>query len=48
MLLIEVLDNDGNNIIQKIKVGDRFYTPFQEIEKSKSTKTIFNTKGLKK
>ena len=48
MLLIEeVLDNDGNNIIKNIKAGDRFYTPYQEIEKSKSTKTIFNSKGLK-
>ena len=48
MLLIEeVLDNDGNNIIKNIKVGDRFYTPYQEIEKSISTKTIFNSKGLK-
>ena len=34
--------------IQKnIKVGDRFYTPYQEIEKSISAKTIFNSKGLK-
>jgi methionyl-tRNA formyltransferase len=49
MLLIEeVLDKNGNNIIKNIKVGDRFYTPYQEIEKSKSTKTIFNSKGLKK
>jgi methionyl-tRNA formyltransferase len=48
MLLIEeVLDKDGNNIIKNIKAGDRFYTPYQEIEKSKSTKTIFNSKGLK-
>lgn len=48
MLLIEeVLDNDGNNIIKNIKAGDRFYTPYQEIEKSKSTKTIFNSRGLK-
>ena len=49
MLLIEeVLDNNGNNIIKNIKVGDRFYTPYQEIEKSILTKTIFNSKGLKK
>ena len=49
MLLIEeVLDKNGNNIIKNIKVGDRFYTPYQEIEKSKSTRTIFNSKGLKK
>ena len=49
MLLIEeVLDKNGNNIIKNIKVGDRFYTPYKEIEKSKSTKIIFNSKGIKK
>ena len=36
MLLIEeVLDEKGNNIIKDIKVGDRFYTPQEELEKSK-------------
>jgi methionyl-tRNA formyltransferase len=49
MLLIEeVIDKEGNNIIKNIKAGDRFFTPYQELEKSKSTKTIFNSKGLKK
>tara|TARA_B100000902_G_C27224025_1_gene871191 strand:+ start:291 stop:1301 length:1011 start_codon:yes stop_codon:yes gene_type:complete len=49
MLLIEeVLDNKGNNIIDQIKEGDRFYTPYKELEKSKSTRAIFNSKGLKK
>jgi methionyl-tRNA formyltransferase len=49
MLLIEeILDENGSNIIRNIKVGDRFYTPFKEIEKSKSIRTIFNSKGLKK
>ena len=48
MLLIEeVLDNDGNNIIKNIKVGDRFYTPYQAKLKNQPTKTIFNSKGLK-
>jgi len=49
MLLIEeVLDKEGNNIIKNIKGGDRFHAPYQELEKSKSTKTIFNSRGLKK
>ena len=48
MLLIEeVLDKKGNNIIKDIKVGDRFYTPHEELEKSKKARTIFNSKGLK-
>jgi len=48
MILIEkVLDKKGNNIISKIKVGDRFYTPYEELEKSKKKRTIFYSKGLK-
>ena len=31
----------------KIKVGDRFYTPYEELEKSKKIRTIYNFKGLK-
>jgi len=48
ILIEEVFDEKGNNIIKDIKVGDRFYTPYQELEKSKKTRTIFNSKGLKK
>ena len=49
MLLIEeVLDSKGKNVIKKVKVGDRFYTPNKELEKSKITKTFFNSKGLYK
>tara|TARA_Y100001970_G_scaffold230764_1_gene286667 strand:+ start:19119 stop:20132 length:1014 start_codon:yes stop_codon:yes gene_type:complete len=48
MLLIEeVLDKKGNNIIKDIKKGDRFYTPHEELEKGKKTRTMFNTKGYK-
>ena len=48
MLLIEkILNKNGKNIIKDIKVGDRFYTPYQELEKSKSIKTVYNSKGLK-
>ena len=49
MILIEqVLNKNGKNIIKDIKVGDRFYTPLSELVKSKKNKTIFTTKGLKK
>ncbi len=49
MLLIEqVLDSKGNNIINKIKPGDRFYTPKNELDNSKKIRTIFASKGLKK
>tara|TARA_B100000902_G_C27209871_1_gene863726 strand:+ start:56 stop:1063 length:1008 start_codon:yes stop_codon:yes gene_type:complete len=47
ILIEEVLNKKGYNIIKDIKVGDRFYTPYEELEKSKKTRTIFNSKGLK-
>jgi hypothetical protein len=47
MLLIEkIMNKNGKNIIKDIKVVDRFYTPYQELEKSKSIKTVYNSKGL--
>ena len=49
MLLIEeVLDKKGKNVIKDIKEGDRFYTPYKELEKSKFIKKIYNSKGIKK
>jgi len=46
MLLIEeVLNKDGENIIKKIKVGDRFYTPIKELEKSKLQRKFFIKKA---
>ena len=48
MLLIEeVLDSKGKNIINNLKVGDRFFTPYKELENSKINKTSYNAKGLK-
>jgi len=49
MLLIEkVLDKKGSNIIQNIKIGDRFYTPYDELKKSREKRTIYSTTKLKK
>ena len=49
MLLVEeVINQKGNNIIDKIKIGDRFYNTNQELEKSKKKRKLYNTKGLKK
>ena len=48
LLIEEVLDKDDNNVIKDIKIGDRFYTPYQELEKSKKSRTIVNSKGFKK
>ena len=42
MLLIEqVLDSKGNNIINKRKPGDRFYTPQNELDNSKKIRNYF-------
>ncbi len=49
MLIIEeVLDKNKKNIIEKIKVGDRFYTDIKDIESGKNKRVTYNSKGLKK
>jgi len=49
MLLIEqVLDKFGKNILNKIKLGDRFYTPVKFLENSFKMRSRFVSKGLKK
>ena len=49
MLLIEeILDTNGRNVIKLIKPGDRFNTPSAEIENSKKRRKVYNSKGLKK
>ena len=46
MLIVEkVLNEKGQNIIDQIKVGDRFFTPFNHLEESKSKKTVISSKG---
>ena len=48
MLLIEkVLDEKGNNIINQIRLGDRFYTSQIELGNSKKIRTVFTPKDLK-
>ena len=49
MLLIEeVLDKKNCNIIKYIKPGDRFFTSYEELDKSKKNRRIVNSRGLKK
>ena len=48
MLLIEeVLDHKGKNIISLVKAGDRFFTPAHELEKAKNKRIIYSSKGIK-
>ena len=49
MLLIEeVINNNGKNIISKIKVGDRFFTPHEKLNTARSNRIYYNAYGLKK
>ena len=48
MLLIEeVLNASGENILDKIKPGDRFFTPPEELNSSKKSKIMYTSKGKK-
>ena len=48
MLLIEeVLNENKKNIISELKVGDRFFTSSVEIEKAKSERVFYSSKGKK-
>ena len=46
LIICEALDTDGNNILSKIKVGDRFYTPGENLEAS-AERVIYTAKGKK-
>tara|TARA_Y100000590_G_scaffold467873_1_gene648367 strand:+ start:1444 stop:2448 length:1005 start_codon:yes stop_codon:yes gene_type:complete len=48
MLLIEeVINQKGENIIHDIKVGDRFFTPNSHLEEAKQDRILYSSKGLK-
>ena len=46
LLVEKVLDKKGNNIIKKVKAGDRFYTPESKLSFSKKYKAQYGPKGL--
>ena len=45
LLVEKVIDSKGDNIINKIKAGDRFYTPKEILDKSNSKRITYNSKG---
>ena len=47
VLIEEVLDIKGKNIVNTLKVGDRFFTPFEKLEEAKKIRAKFNPTGLK-
>lgn len=49
MLLIEeIINENGKNIIDLIKPGDRFFTPTDKLESAKSKRIYYNSLGLRK
>ena len=47
ILIQEVLDERGNNIIKSIKVGDRFFTPDKKLEAARKIRVKIGPKGIK-
>lgn len=47
LILRDVKDEKGNNILDRIKIGDRFFTPFKFLEEAKKFRAIYTSKGLK-
>lgn len=48
LLIEDVIDEQGNNIINNISPGDRFHTPTKYLDDSLGNKTIYTSKGKKK
>lgn len=48
LIIEKVLNKNGKNIIEELKVGDRFFSNIKMVEKSKITRTRYNQSGLKK
>lgn len=47
-LIIEEVINNNQNIINRLKLGDRFYTPIKYLEKAKQFRAQYSAYGLKK
>ena len=47
LLIEEVINSKGINIIHQIKPGDRFYTPIEILSRALQSRTVYGTKGRK-
>jgi len=45
LLIEEVLNNEGENILKKINIGDRFFTPKKYIDNANKVRVKFNSLG---
>ena len=46
LIVEDIFDDNGNSIVDDVRVGDRFITPTQELENAKS-RPLFTPQGLK-
>jgi hypothetical protein len=42
-----IIDAEGNNIMDRIRLGDRLITPQDALDAAKSTEIVYTPKGLK-
>ena len=47
LVVSTVGDDDANDLLPKIRVGDRFYTPTEQIDSAKRFRAIYTPHGLK-
>ena len=48
LLIKQILDKKNKNYFSKIKIGDRFFTPFSKLVKATTSRTKFDINGFKK
>ena len=48
LIIEEINDINGKNILNNLSPGDRFFTPQKNLEAAKSVRIRYGTKGLKK
>ena len=48
LIVEKIINESGENIIKKIKEGDRFYTSLEYLENAKKFRAFFDSKGIKK
>ena len=47
LIIKKILNNKGENIIDKLKKGDRFFTPQKKLDDAKMFRAKYTPKGLK-
>ena len=48
VIIEEVLNENGQNVVGDVQVGDRLHTSISYLDEAKGTRAKFNSKGLKK